>query len=517
MKAAPIRALLIEDNPADAEIVREMLAKGARARFEIEVAERLGSGIEALHQDHFDVVLADLNLPDSYGLDTFRALQECCPDTPIILLTGLEDEGIAEQALKQGAQDYLVKSQIDARSLDRSIRYAIERKHILRENVRLYDEAERASRAKDEFLAMLSHELRTPLTAVLGWAVLLRDGKLPPDVTERALLSIEQNARVQGRIVDELLDISRIITGKLSLVVEPLMLANVLQPALDSVRVAADAKNLTITSDLNPGVPPISGDPGRLQQILWNVLSNAIKFTPSGGRIDVALRNSDGQAEIAIRDSGVGIRRDVLPYIFDRFRQADSSTSRAYGGLGLGLAIVRHLVEMHGGTVEASSEGEGKGSEFRLRFPTLDSSVGQTVVQPAWLSFTSRLDGVRVLIVEDEVEHTALLKEILEQRGAHVAAAANAEEGFRLFKIERPDVLLTDIAMPAEDGYSLLRRLRAEEARNGLRRTPAAAITAYGREEDKSRLTAAGFDTYLAKPLEPAAVVRLVRDLSRAS
>jgi len=213
MKAAPIRALLIEGNPADAEIVREMLAEGARARFEIEVAERLGSGIEALHQDHFDVVLADLNLPDSYGLDTFRALQECCPDTPIILLTGLEDEGIAEQALKQGAQDYLVKSQIDARSLDRSIRYAIERKHILRENVRLYDEAERASRAKDEFLAMLSHELRTPLTAVLGWAVLLRDGKLPPDVTERALLSIEQNARVQGRIVDELLDISRIITG----------------------------------------------------------------------------------------------------------------------------------------------------------------------------------------------------------------------------------------------------------------------------------------------------------------
>jgi len=517
MKAAPIRALLIEDNPADAEIVREMLAEGARARFEIEVAERLGSGIEALHQDHFDVVLADLNLPDSYGLDTFRALQECCPDTPIILLTGLEDEGTAEQALKQGAQDYLVKSQIDARSLDRSIRYAIERKHILRENVRLYDEAERASRAKDEFLAMLSHELRTPLTAVLGWAVLLRDGKLPPDVTERALLSIEQNARVQGRIVDELLDISRIITGKLSLVVEPLMLANVLQPALDSVRVAADAKNLTITSDLNPGVPPISGDPGRLQQILWNVLSNAIKFTPSGGRIDVALRNSDGQAEIAIRDTGVGIRKNILPYIFDRFRQADSSTSRAYGGLGLGLAIVRHLVEMHGGTVEASSEGEGKGSEFRLRFPTLDSSVGQTVVQPAWLSFTSRLDGVRVLIVEDEVEHTALLKEILEQRGAHVAAAASAEEGFRLFKIERPDVLLTDIAMPAEDGYSLLRRLRAEEARNGLRRTPAAAITAYGREEDKSRLTAAGFDTYLAKPLEPAAVVRLVRDLSRAS
>src|SRR5207247_10165365 len=295
--------------------------------------------------------------------------------------------------------------------------------------------------------------------------------------------------------------------GKLSLVVEPLMLGNVLQSAMDSVKVAADAKNLTIISDLNPGVPPISGDPGRLQQILWNVLSNAIKFTPSGGRIDVALRNSDGQAEIAIRDTGVGIPKNILPYIFDRFRQSDRSTSRTHGGLVLGLAIVRHLVEMHGGTVEASSEGAGKGSEFKLRLPTINSNAGQTVVRPAWLSFTSRLDGVRVLVVEDEVEHAALWKEILEERGAHVAAAADAEEGFRLFKIERPDVLLTAIAMPAEDGASLLRRLRAAEARHGLRRTPAAAITAYGREEDKSRLTAAGFDTYLAKPLEPAAEI----------
>src|SRR5437867_2697636 len=287
MKAAPIRALLIEDNPADAEIVREMLAEGARARFEIEVVERLGSGIEALHQDHFDVVLADLSLPDSYGLDTFRALQECCPDTAIILLTGLEDEGIAEQALKQGAQDYLVKSQIDARSLDRSIRYAIERKHILRENVRLYDEAERASRSKDEFLAMLSHELRTPLTAILGWAVLLRDGKIAPADIAQALSTIEQNARVQGRIIDELLDVSRIITGKLNLKVEPVMLVTVLQSAIDSVRVAADAKQLTIESHFDPDVAPMSGDSGRLQQIFWNILSNSVKFTTKGGRIEV--------------------------------------------------------------------------------------------------------------------------------------------------------------------------------------------------------------------------------------
>jgi len=517
MKAGPIRALLIEDNPTDAEVVREMLAESVRAPFEIDVVKRLQTAIDLFRQRTFNVVIADLNLSDSSGLDTFVALQQSCPEVPIILLTGLEDEGIAEQALKLGAQDYLVKNQIDARSLDRAVRYAIERKHILSDNLRLYEEAEPASRAKDEFLAMLSHELRTPLTAILGWAVLLRDGKLPPDVSVRALRSIEQNARIQGRIVDELLDISRIIAGKLSLDVEPLMLATAVQSAIDSVRVAADAKHLTITSHLDPEVPPISGDPGRLQQVFWNVLSNAVKFTPTGGHIDISLRNCDGQAEVAIRDDGIGIRKDILPHIFERFRQADSSRSRPHGGLGLGLSIVQHLVEMHGGTVEAFSEGEGRGSEFRLYFPITNSNMYHTVVRPVWLSFTSRLDGVQVLVIEDEVEHAALLKEILEQRGAHVLTAASAEEGFRLFKMERPDVLLTDIAMPLEDGYSLLKRLRAEEARNGLRRTPAAAITAFGRDEDKSRLMAAGFDTYLVKPLEPNAVVQLVRDLSRSA
>ena len=365
---SPIRALLIEDNVADAELVREMLGSAARP-FEIEVVSRLEFGIKALKTSHFDVVLADLNLPDSYGLDTFVALHAACPQLPIVVLTGLEDEQLGEDALKHGAQDYLVKNQIDARLLDHGIRYAIERKNILRENLRLYEEAERASRAKDEFIAVLSHELRTPLTAILGWAVLIRDGRMPPESVPRALSIIEQNARSQGRIIDDLLDISKIITGKLALDVEPLILADIVRSAIDSIRIAADAKQIRISADLAPDVPPISGDPSRLQQIFWNLLSNAVKFTEKGGRIQVTLQRDDVQAEIIVRDNGVGIRKDVLPHIFDRFRQADSSTARTYGGLGLGLAIVRHLAEMHGGTVEAKSEGEGKGAEFVLRFP----------------------------------------------------------------------------------------------------------------------------------------------------
>src|ERR1051325_3394828 len=294
MPDKPIRVLLIEDSAGDAETVIAML-EGVQTPFEIEVAKRLESVLQAVAQQRFHVILADLNLPDSYGLETFLALQRVCPEHPIILLTGLEDEEVAQNAMERGAQDYLLKNAIDDRLLDRSIRYAIERKKILLENIRLYDSAERASRAKDEFLAMLSHELRTPLTAILGWAVLMRDGKLPPVQINRALASIEQNARIQGRIIDELLDISRIITGKLSLNVESVLLASVIQSALDSVRVAADAKQLSITCNLDPEVPPISGDPARLQQILWNLLSNSVKFTPTGGRVDITLQNIDGQ------------------------------------------------------------------------------------------------------------------------------------------------------------------------------------------------------------------------------
>src|SRR5881628_2554719 len=279
MKAGPIRALLIEDNPTDAEVVREMLAESVRAPFEIDVVKRLQTAIDLFRQRTFNVVIADLNLSDSSGLDTFVALQQSCPEVPIILLTGLEDEGIAEQALKLGAQDYLVKNQIDARSLDRAVRYAIERKHILSDNLRLYEEAEPASRAKDEFLAMLSHELRTPLTAILGWSVLLRDGKLPAAKAESALAAIEQNARMQGRLVDDLLDISRIITGKLNLRVGPVMLPNVIRAVVDSVRVAAEAKQIRIDVDVDPTVSPLSGDSDRLQQVIWNLMSNSIKFT----------------------------------------------------------------------------------------------------------------------------------------------------------------------------------------------------------------------------------------------
>jgi len=274
MKQQLIQVLLIEDNIADAEVVREMLEQTApHASFEIEVSGRLDRALQLMEWRDFDVILADLNLPDSRGLDTFLSVQKAYPAYPVILLTGTEDGQLAEQAVKEGAQDYLIKGQTDPKLLDRSIRYAIERNRIRQENLRLYTELEAASRAKDEFLAMLSHELRTPLTAILGWSVLLRDGKLPAAKAESALAAIEQNARMQGRLVDDLLDISRIITGKLNLRVGPVMLPNVIRAVVDSVRVAAEAKQIRIGVDVDPTVSPLSGDSDRLQQVIWNLMS----------------------------------------------------------------------------------------------------------------------------------------------------------------------------------------------------------------------------------------------------
>ena len=373
MQAELMRALIISDT-GNARELRHLLQR-TQAPSLIEAVATVQAAIEAAQARDFDAVLMDFRRPDNGGLNSVATLRAAYPQQAIIILAGSDDDDVVSQARHVGADSVVTAGQVDARSLDRWLRSEIEKKRLQLENARLADEAARANRARDEFVAMLSHELRTPLTAILGWAVLLRDGRMPPESTARALASIEQSARDQGRLIDDLLDISHIVNGKLSLNVAPMILITVIESAIESVRFAAEAKQVAIACDLDSDVPPLIGDSNRLQQVLWNLLSNAVKFTPKRGRIEVALRGVDGNTEIVVADNGIGIPPDALPHIFERFRQADSSVSRAHGGLGLGLAIVRHLVELHGGTVQAYSEGEGKGCRFALRFPVTSSEM----------------------------------------------------------------------------------------------------------------------------------------------
>ncbi|WP_257454446.1 hybrid sensor histidine kinase/response regulator [Archangium lipolyticum] len=384
-------------------------------------------------------------------------------------------------------------------------------------------EAESASRMKDEFLSTLSHELRTPLTSILGWAQLLRTREMPEDKRQRALATIERNARAQTQLIEDLLDISRIVTGKLRLDVRPLEPLPVLEAALDAVRPAAEARGVRLSLSVAPGVGPLSVDAERLQQVVWNLLTNAIKFTPSGGQVVVRLEQGEGEARLEVEDTGQGIAPSFLPHVFERFRQADSSSTRSHGGLGLGLAIVRHLVEMHGGTVFAHSDGPGRGATFRVTFPHPPPCAPEpspsTQARPeqgarppeAW---TPCLEGLHILVVEDEPDTLALLSEVLEGCRAQVIRAASTREALALLGSLRPDVLVSDIGMAGEDGYSLIRQLRAQERERNEERIPAVAFTAFARSEDRRRALAAGFDVHLAKPLNPSQLLSVVASIA---
>jgi signal transduction histidine kinase/ActR/RegA family two-component response regulator len=376
---------------------------------------------------------------------------------------------------------------------------------------RLHREVQEANRAKDEFLATVSHELRTPLTPMLTWVRLLRTARLDQATGARALEAIERNARVQAQLVEDLLDVSRIVTGKLRLEARAVELEGIAEAALDAVRPAADAKGIVLQAALRPGAL-VTGDPDRLQQVLWNLVSNAVKFTPRGGRVEVSIGRAGDHAVVTVRDTGVGIRPEFLPLVFDRFRQADASTTRVHGGLGLGLSIVRHLVELHGGTVEAASEGEGRGATFVVRLPLAPTGakVGAEVGRPAP---PATLDGVRVLVVDDEPDTLEALGTALAGYGALVRTALSTREALDALDRGAVDVLVADIAMPGEDGYALLRELRGRPPDRGGR-TPAAALTAYARPVDAERAMAAGFQVHLAKPVEPSDLAAVVARLS---
>jgi signal transduction histidine kinase/CheY-like chemotaxis protein len=396
----------------------------------------------------------------------------------------------------------------------------VDRAGLALDNARLYREAQLANRLKDEFLATLSHELRTPLNAIVGWTTLLRSGQLDADAAARALETIDRNVRAQTRLIEDILDVSRIVTGKLKLHVQELALAPVVDAAIESIRPAAEAKGIRVQRVLD-GTGVVMGDPARLQQVVWNLLANSVKFTPRGGRVHVRVWNVRSQVEVVVEDTGVGIAPAFLPHVFERFRQGDSSSTRPHGGLGLGLAIVRHLVELHGGTVEASSEGEGRGARFTVRLPTVavaarSEPASTPVAREEGLSplpSELRLDGLRVLVVDDESDTRELLATVLTQLGAVVVTASSGEEALALLARERPDVLLSDIEMPGSDGYTLIRRVRSLPAEQGGR-VPAAALTAYARAEDRLSALLAGFQVHMAKPVQPAELAAVLVRLS---
>jgi signal transduction histidine kinase len=420
------------------------------------------------------------------------------------------------------------------------------------DNARLYREAQDANHFKDEFLATLSHELRTPLNSILGWATLLRNQKLDSSVTNRALESIERNAKAQVKLTDEILDVSRIIRGKLHLNIRSIDLVPIMDEAINILRPAADAKGIRVKAVLDHSVGLVAADPDRLQQVVWNLLSNAIKFTPEGGQIEVRLEKVEGKveslnqipnlqptnspphnpqpstffAQIQISDTGIGISPDFLPYAFDRFRQADASTTRSHGGLGLGLAIVRHLVELHGGTVGAASPGVGRGATFTVHLPLflpLINKSRETDGQERWgagepgvkgaeekvAQASQPLSGLQVLVVDDDTDTRELIAVVLEESGANVKAIASAGEALEVLRSWQPDLLVSDIGMPEEDGYALIRKVRTLEEKTG-KQIPALALTAYAREEDKNRALKAGFQMYQSKPVEPDDLVAAV-------
>ncbi|AFY76168.1 signal transduction histidine kinase [Pleurocapsa sp. PCC 7327] len=539
-----LRFLLLEDSVLDMELIHTLLTEGGISCELVRVQTRTEFET-ALAQQSYDSILSDYALPSFDGISALEIAQQLSPETPFIFVTATMGEEVAIETLKRGATDYVLKQRLErlVPSVKRALREAEERRARRQAEAELRqqkEELERVNRVKDEFLAVLSHELRSPLNAILGWAQLLQTQKLDPANVDRAIDTIACNAKLQTQLIEDLLDISRIIRGKIVLESRPTNLAAVIAAAIDTVRLSAQAKAIELRfkykQDENPTPLLVLGDPSRLQQIVWNLLTNAIKFTPDGGRVEVRLetgrwgdkedKETPGQgekeisqskienpkskiqnprpyAQITVTDTGRGISADFLPYIFDSFRQADGSTTRRFGGLGLGLAIVRHLVELHGGTISASSPGEEKGATFRIELPLLRAETSPNSTPDISTPETSRpLTNLRILVVDDDRDSSEFIAFMLEQSGAIATVAASVQSALQVFSSFHPDVLLSDIGMPEENGYSLIRKIRLLPPEQGGQ-IPAIALTAYARDQDRDEAIAAGFQLHLAKPVAP--------------
>lgn len=413
-------------------------------------------------------------------------------------------------ASAQSGHHYTIVDLAMAEELAQQAAFAIE-------NAQLYREAQDANRIKDEFLAIVSHELRTPLNSMLGWVQLIRNRKLDEAITFNGLEIIERNAKLQKKLIEDILDISRIVQGKIRLNIRKVDLVVVINAAIQAVHPTSEIKAIQVESNLDPLVGEVMGDADRLQQVVWNLLTNAVKFTPNGGRVEVDLKQVNSNAQITVCDTGKGITTDFLPYIFERFRQADSTTTRADNGLGLGLAIVRHLIEMHSGTVYAVSEGEGRGATFTVLLPVVKSQQEQLIKKSeVKVDNLCALDGFQVLVVDDNSDTRELIGFVLQQSGAQVTSVSSVGEALEALVGLRPDVLVSDIGMPDEDGYSLIRKVRAQEAFGG-ENIPAIALTAFARDEERRLALEAGFQVHLSKPIEPDELVTVVANLVKGS
>ncbi|HVQ76876.1 MAG TPA: response regulator [Candidatus Binatia bacterium] len=486
------------------------------AGFQVAEAATGAEALRLIAERHPRLVLLDINLPDMDGWEICRRVKSN-PATASVVILQMSATYVREEdtvrALEGGADACLtepverlvlvatVRALLRAREAEDAVRAALAREQAARAS------AEMANRTKDEFLATLSHELRSPLGTILTWVTLLRAGRVEGEQIARAFEVIERNTRLQVKLIEDLLDVSRIISGKMRLELGLVELAVVVEAALDSVRPAALAKGIRLETVVDPRVGPVSGDAARLQQVVWNLLSNAVKFTPRNGRVGVRVKSEDSQAHIQITDTGRGIESVFLPHIFERFRQADASTTRTEGGLGLGLAIVRHLVELHGGTVEAYSPGSGQGATFTVKLPLpavrtmlaadAPGPPGQWRIAPAPMA---NLAGLRVLVLDDEPDAREAISAVLTGCGARVTAAATVQEALRALLADT-DVVVSDVAMPEEDGYRFIQEVRGRPATEGGR-IPALALTAHASGPEQQRILVAGFDAYMSKPVE---------------
>ena len=498
------------------------------------VVDTAASGDEAialLGKSDYDLVLTDLHMEHGEGLTVLNEIRRNAPLTISVVLTGFASVESAIAALQEGAYDYLVKP-CDIETMKHTIRRGVEHRRLMlaeqkaradleqlnldlerriiertAELTRLNAELAEANRAKDVFLATLSHELRTPLTPVVGWIKLLRSGNLDSKSAAQALDAIERNAWLQARLIDDLLDTSRIATGKLQFEPRPADLNQAVKAALDTVRALAASRNIEISLQQSPTTLVVMGEPVRLQQVAWNLLSNAIKFTDPGGKVTVITETDGIEAQLSVTDTGVGISPDFLPHVFDRFRQADGSTSRRHGGLGLGLAIADALAKMHGGRLEAQSDGIGKGSSFTFR---LGLVAMETVDADAVEQKFRSLQDLNVLVVEDSEDTLTLLSAMFSREGAKVVTASSASEALEKAGTESPNLVISDIGMPDIDGYELLRQLKQKP---GMKKVPAIAISGYASDEDRQRALKVGYLALVPKPIDIDGLFDLIHEL----